>query len=210
MSRAYRTVFAIVGIAALVLQYVLMIRGPVGPAFVPRTINFFSYFTILTNILVALALAAPAFAPDSRLGRWTRSEGVRAALAMYIAVVGLTYHFLLANVWNPQGLNYLANVTLHYVMPVVFVLDWVLFTPKGRLRWIDPAKWLAFPLIYGVWVTIYGLISGWYPYWFVNISDLGFARAAVNFGGLLAFFFGVGLVVVGLDRLLGGREPVAS
>lgn len=44
---------------------------------------------MLTNVLVALALTAPAVFPDSRLGRWTASEGGRAAVAMSIAVVGL-------------------------------------------------------------------------------------------------------------------------
>lgn len=198
-ARAWRIVFAIVGWAGLVAQYALSLEAGTR-SLLGSTVVFFSYFTILTNVLVALALTAPALAPDSRLGRWTASEGVRAALAMYIAVVGLIYHLLLDATWNPQGLLFYVNQMLHTVMPVAFMLDWLVFVPKGRLRWIDPVKWLAYPLLYGLFTAIHGLMIGWYPYWFIDIGALGWGPALVNFGALLAVFLVLGLIVVALDR----------
>ncbi len=198
-ARGWRILFAVVGWAGLALQYGVMLST--GTRSIPgSTVVFFSYFTILTNVLVALALTAPAVLPDSRLGRWTASEAVRAAIAMYIAVVGLIYHALLAPTWDPQGLTLVANHMLHTVMPIAFVLDWLLFVPKGRLRWIDPVKWLAYPLLYGLWTAIHGLAIGWYPYWFIDIGTLGWSRALTNFGALLLFFLALGLVVAALDR----------
>lgn len=202
-DRAWRATFAVVGWVALTLQYLLMV-GPAQPAaLIGLTVNFFSYFTIVTNILAALVLTVPLIRADSRLGRWCASEGVRAAVAMYIAVVGLTYHFLLADAWAPQGLAWLANDLLHYVMPIAVVADWLLFTPKGRLRWIDPVKWLAFPLIYVVWTLVHGYASGWWPYWFMNVPALGLAKAGFWAGVMLALFLVVGLVLAGLDRVMG-------
>lgn len=205
-ARLWRVMFAVVGWGALALQYGLMIAGNPDRSVVGLTLNFFSYFTILTNVLVALARTGPALSPHSRLGRWSRSEGVRVAVAMYIAVVGVVYHLLLAPVWDPQGWSLVANTLLHYVMPVAFVLDWLLFTPKGRLRWVDPVKWLAFPLVYGGWTLAHGLATRWWPYWFVNVDELGLASAAVNFGGLLVFFLALGLIVAAADRMLGRRD----
>ncbi len=198
-ARLWRILFAVVGWGGLVVQYGLMIEGGTRSV-LGSTVVFFSYFTILTNILAALALTAPAVAADSRLGRWTSSEGVRAAVAMYIAVVGLVYHALLAGTWSPQGLQLFVDQILHTVMPIAFVLDWLLFTPKGRLRWGDPVTWLAYPLLYGVWTVIHGQMIGWYPYWFIDIGALGWARALTNFGALLVFFLVLGLVVTALDR----------
>ncbi len=198
-ARAWRIVFAVVGWGGLIAQYTLLIQAGTRSV-LGTTVVFLSYFTILTNVLVALALTAPAVMPDTRLGRWTATEGVRAALAMYIAVVGLIYHALLAGTWNPQGLLFYVNQILHTVMPIAFVLDWLLFVPKGRLRWIDPVKWLAYPLLYGVWTVIHGQMIGWYPYWFIDIGELGWSRALVNFGFLLAFFLILGLVVAAIDR----------
>ena len=206
MARLYRAVFACVGWFAVALQYGVTLADNPDSSAGELTLNFFSYFTILSNILVALALTAPVVAPNSRLGRWSASEGMRAAVAMYIAVVGLTYHFLLADVWDPQGWLLVANTLLHYVMPLAFVIDWLAFTPKGRLRWVDPTKWLVPVLIYGAWTLLHGKLSGWWPYWFVDVDKLGLGRTVVYFAGLLVFFLIVGLIVVAIDRTFGRRD----
>ena len=198
-ARGWRILFAIVGWAGLTAQYLLLLQAGTRSV-LGSTMVFFSYFTILTNVVVALALTAPALFPDSRLGRWTASEGVRAAVAMYIAVVGLIYHTLLDATWNPQGLLFYVNQVMLTVMPIAFVLDWLLFVPKGRLRWIDPVKWLAYPLLYGLWTVIHGQLIGWYPYWFIDIGELGWEQAGVNFAALLVFFLVLGLVVAAIDR----------
>ena len=131
---------------------------------------------------------------------------VAMGVTMYAVVVGLVYHVLLHATWNPQGWSLVANILLHYVMPTAMLLDWLLFTAKGRLRWIDPVKWLAFPLVYGGWTLIHGYAAGWWPYWFVDVSTLGLGRAALYFAGLLAFFLCVGLAVAAIDRRLGRRD----
>ena len=206
MARLYRAVFACVGWFALGLQYWLTISGNPQMSAGELTLNFFSYFTILSNILVALALTVPAMAPDSGPGRWLQTEGVRAAVAMYIVVVGVVYHFLLAPTWNPQGWALVGNNLLHYVMPAAFVVDWLVFTPKGRLRWVDPAKWLVPVLIYGGWTLLHGELSGWWPYWFTDVDKLGLGKVMVHFAGLLVFFLIVGLIVVAIDRAFGRRD----
>lgn len=202
-ARPYRAVFALVGWITLVLQLILMVAPARGWGLAAAVVNYFSFFTILTNVLVALALTAPLIAGDSRLGRWSASEGVRAAVAMYIVVVGVVYHLLIAPFWNPTGLLLWLNLILHYLMPAAFVLDWLLFTPKGRLRWVDPVKWLAFPLAYGGWTLIHGLTTHWWPYGFVDVDKLGLPRVAAIFGGLLLLFLVVGLAVTAVDRTLG-------
>ncbi len=206
MARLYRAIAALAGWFALALQYELMVVGNPQMGLGELTLNFFSYFTILSNILVALALTVPAIAPNSKLGRWSLSESVRAAVTMYIVVVGVVYHFLLAPTWNPQGWSLVANNLLHYVMPIAFAVDWLVFTLKGRLRWVDPARWLVVVLVYGGWTLLHGKLSGWWPYWFVDVDQLGLGKAMIYFAGLLVFFLIVGLVVVAIDRTFGRRD----
>lgn len=209
---AWRAVFAAVGWSALGLQYGLMLGDNPGADAVGLTVNYLSFFTILTNVLVAVALTLPVVGAETRLGRWAGSEGFRAGVTMYAVVVGLVYHFLLHATWNPQGLSLIANVLLHYVMPTAMLLDWLLFTSRGRLRWIDAPKWLAFPLIYGGWTLIHGYSADWWPYWFTDVSRLGLGVAGLYFAGLLIFFLLVGLAVVAVDRTLGRRDrkPAAA
>jgi hypothetical protein len=214
MAVLYRSLFAAVGLFALGLQYGLMLGGNPGVGAGELTVNFFSYFTILTNVVATLAFIAALLPATTWAGRLGCSPQLRAAVAMYIAVVGLTYHFLLAATWAPQGWSLLANNLLHYVMPLGFVADWLLFTPKGTLGWRDPARWLAFPLIYMVWTLIHGWASGWsegwWPYWFVNVPALGLGKTAFWFSAMLVFFLTVGFGVVAIDRMLGQRDRTAA
>lgn len=201
--RSYRALFAGVGLFALVLQYGLMIGGNPDKSAGELTLNFFSYFTIQTNIMVMIALAVPALAPNSKAGQWLVRPSVHAAITLYIAVVGLVYHFLLAATWAPQGWSLLANNLLHYVMPAAFVANWLMFTPKGQLRQSDPFRWLVVVGAYGVWTLIHGAFSHWWPYWFVDVDTLGYGKAAAYFAGLLIFFLFVGAIMFGIDQLLG-------
>lgn len=210
LKLAWRAVFAAVGLFALVLQYVLSITGNPDMTTAELTLNFFSYFTVMVNILATAAFACALLPETTFAGRTAQNPALRAAIAMYIAVVGLTYHFLLAQVWDPQGWLWVANGLLHYVMPAAVVLDWILFVPKGALGWRDPMRWLAFPIVYTVWTLIHGYASGgaggWWPYWFMNVPALGLPMAAFWLIGMLVFFLVVGLLVVAIDRRLGRRD----
>jgi hypothetical protein len=67
---------------------------------------------------------------------------------MYIGVVGLIYHTLLAATWNPSGT--LFNNHIRTPLPVASVLDWLLFVPAGGCADRPRGKWLAYLAIYGV------------------------------------------------------------
>jgi hypothetical protein len=210
VATLWRIVFAAVGWFALITQFVLMVAGHAPAEAAARVVNYFSFFTIWTNLMMALALTLPVVADGTRAGRWAASESIRAMVTLYAVVVGLVYHFLLAPFWNPQGWLMFVNILLHYVMPAAFLADWILFTPKGRLMWIDPVRWLSVPTVYGVWTLIHGFISHWWPYGFLNVDALGL-KAIATFTGLLIFFLIVGLAIVGLDRTLGRKnQPEVS
>ena len=200
--RLWRAAFAVIGWAALALQYLLMVAPVEGWAVLDRTVNYFSFFTILATILVALAFTGPLITPTRRIAQWTTDPGFRAAAATYILIVGVVYHFMIAPYWKPQGLTYGVNLVLHYVMPAAFLLDWLWFTPRGRLGWLGPVKWLSVPVVYGGWTLAHGLTTHWWPYGFVDVDALGLGRVLAIFAGLLAGFLLVGLALVGLDRAL--------
>jgi hypothetical protein len=204
-ARLYRGLFAAVTWLALAVQVALAVGGKGGWDVAASIVRLFSFFTILTNVLVALAFTGPLLRDHRRLARWSASEGVRASVAMYITVVGVIYHLLLAPYWNPTGWLLIVNVVLHTVTPTAFVLDWLLFTPKGRLRWIDAAKWLGFPLVYGAWTLVHGLATGWWPYGFVDPGQIGWGGLGVSLMAFAAFFYALGLLIVAMDRALSRR-----
>lgn len=204
IHRLWRFLIALIAWAGVLLQYALMVEGQPASAIPGLTLNFFSFFTILSNILAAGVLTALVLRPGAV------GPALRAGVVLYIAVVGLTYHLLLAQVWDPQGLQRIVDQTLHTVTPVAYILDWLIVAPKGRLRSTDALRWLAFPGLYGAWTLIHGLWLGWWPYWFLDGTTIGWGPAALYFAGLLAAFLVGGLGLVALDRVIGRGDSRAQ
>lgn len=125
---------------------------------------------------------------------------VVAGIATSIAFVGLSYHFLLSKTWNPQGAHKLADVLLHYVIPILYVLYWWLDYSKMALRWVHPLFWSLYPTLYLVYTLIRGNILGSYPYPFIDAADLGYGRTLLNSIGLLMVFLALGFSIVALGR----------
>jgi hypothetical protein len=201
---------ALVGWVGLVLQYWLVMTDSIGPGSFARNINFFSYFTILTNLIAALAMTLPWLAPQSAAGQFFSRPSVRTAITGYMIIVAGVVYFVLRHLQNLQGWAVVADAILHYAMPVLFVVDWMFFVPKGTLKLRHMAIWLAYPVAYCVWTVAHGAQSGFYPYPFVNVGELGYTRVLINMAGLLMVFLVVGLLLVAADRVIGGYRAARA
>jgi hypothetical protein len=167
-------------------------------------INYFSYFTTETTLLIALTLTIFCARPQTK--QFLTRPSVRAALVVYIIVVGAVYAELLRNLWHPHGLQLLADIVLHDVMPFLYPLYWLAFQPKGSLRWSDPAYWSVYPVLYFFYSMLRGAADGTYLYPFIDAAKLGVVQAWVNATGLLAVFFCLGLVLTAIDHALASGE----
>jgi hypothetical protein len=143
----------------------------------------------------------PLVAPASAAGRFFSRSDVTAGVATSIVFVSLAYHFLLRNTWNPQGLQLVADVLLHYVIPALYLIYWLFNFPKGALRWIHPLFWGLYPTVYLIYVLIRGIIIGSYPYGFIDPIAIGYQRTMINAVGLLLAFIVLGLILVALGRI---------
>jgi hypothetical protein len=212
MQTGFRVSAAALGWFAIALQYSLIASTRSGPELVTWTINFFSYFTIIANILVALAMTLPWIAPRSRLGRWFMLPSVRTTIMGYIIVVGVVYHVMLRNLFHPHAWRFLCEIILHYVTPTLFVLDWLLFVKKRELSWKLPLAGLVLPLLYVAWTLLHGAIAGFYPYPFLNVTRLGYEQVFMNIAGLVVAFVVLMLILLAITRLftmiaLNDRSP---
>jgi hypothetical protein len=206
--RIFSAAAAIAGWLALALQYRLAIGARGGAGLGQATIDFFSYFTVLTNILVAAELTRVALSKDNG-GAWCRPRPVVATvIAVYATMTGLTYFLVLRRLWNPTGWLFVADGMLHYVMPVVFVAYWLCFVPNRTLGFRHAALSLVFPLAYIAYTLWHGAVSGFYPYPFVDASKLTAAQFVRNAGVLTAAFAALGIVYVAVAKLLGRLERV--
>ena len=169
-------------------------------------IIYLGFFTVLTNIFVALilsfqlALTFKLTTKETPISRFFTHPQTMACAATSIVLVGLGYHFLLRHIWNPQGLQWLADVQLHYVMPVLFCLYWLFALPKSVLGWWSPLLACIYPVGYFAYALIRGSILGAYPYPFIDVTTIGYGLTLRNAFGLLIVFILVGFVLLGLGK----------
>jgi hypothetical protein len=159
-----------------------------------------SYFTILTNGLVALCYLADFISclRGRKPGRaWIRN---RSGVTVSIVMVGLGYELLLRHLLHFNGWAWLANFMVHDAAPVLFFVYWLGFVPKGTLHWRHPLLWLLYPVLYLPWALAYGAWGHGYPYPFIDVSKLGYPRVFLVSAGLFAAFAATGWALVALDR----------
>ncbi len=201
---------AVIAWVGVVLQLYLSVRLTLssGKSLVEGLVAFLGYFTVLTNIFVGLAAALPLMFGGSRLGRWFGTGMVLGCAVTAIVLVGIGYHLLLRNVWAPEGLQWVADVMLHYVVPLAYFAYWILFPPMQRLPTWAPLAWCLYPVAYAVYVFARGELLGSYPYHFIDVTSLGYAKVLINSLGLLIAFVVVGSAVPGTARFR-NRTPDA-
>jgi len=198
----------ITGLAALLTQFPLTMslslaagRGTVG-----SIVFFFSFFTILSNILAVACFAAALLVGRSKVLAFFRSAKVQTAVALYMLVVAIIYIGVLEALWSPEGLMRVLDVLLHYVMPALFLLHWLAFVRKGSASYGDPPKWLAFPVLYVAYVMIRGALTGDYPYPIMDAGKLGYPAALGNTTLILVLFVVLAFAFVAYDRWAGRRR----
>ena len=200
--RRFVAIAAFLGWAGLSIQLYLILysRWTLAASLTGGLVSFFSYFTVLSNTLVATVLTCETTSRESAARRWFLQPWVSSGVAVSIAVVGLAYNVLLRHLWHPEGWQWLADELLHDVMPLLFLGYWWCCVPKGTLRLGHIALWVIYPLVYFAYALLRGHLLAAYPYPFIDVDKLGYPQVFINAGGLLAGFVVIALLLIVLDR----------
>ena len=159
------------------------------------------YFTILTNLMVAVVMTRVALGGKV-------SAFLLGGITIAILLVGIVYMTLLRGLLELSGAALLADMLLHKVSPVAMSLWWLLFAPRGRLKYNAPLWWALYPLAYFAYAIARGLNGDKYPYPFMNVDKLGWTQTMLNAGGIAMAFLIAGSLLVWLDswRPLGSKR----
>ena len=190
MLNVARVAFATTAIVAMTYQFAVL---NVEPGYAKE--NFFSFFTIQSNILAVVALFALVLVPPAT--RTPLFDGVRSAAVLYIAITGVVFALLLAGLQEElQTTTSWVDFVVHKLMPVVLVTDFLVDRPRHRLpRWTVLA-WLGYPLAWFVYTLARGARVDWYPYPFVDVSELGYGGVLARAVGLAFAFAAAGAALL--------------
>jgi len=170
----------------VILQLILIILNRQASVF-ETIIRFFTFFTILTNILVAIVFTANWLQPKNSF-QFFNKPNTQLAIAVYIFVVGFVYNTILRFIWQPKGWDKVADELLHLIIPIVYILFWYFKFSKKEINYKSVFGWLLFPIIYIVIVMIRAYFSGYYPYPFLHVENLGVEKVIYN-SILMTLFF---------------------
>jgi hypothetical protein len=194
---ALRILFAALALAAIGQQLWLHINASYS------AINFFSYFTNLSNLFAVIVLLLSVFGRHAM--RAGSRDVARYLSAVNMSVVGIVFVVLLRNV-DLGALLPWVNFALHYVMPVAIVLDWLLQPPAAKLSGKHVAIALVFPAGYLVYVLLRGAATGWYPYPFLNPANVGgYGGVAMYAAGIFVTFLVIAFVLLAIGNRIGNR-----
>ncbi|SDS42715.1 Pr6Pr family membrane protein [Jiangella sp. DSM 45060] len=209
-ARVWHLVTALIPLAALAMQFALVLDGgnvlvedgDEPPSTALRVANFFSYFTVQSNILVMAGALLLVIDPH-RDGRGLRV--LRLTGLIGISVTGVVYATLLAPLVDLEGAAQAANIGLHYLTPVLAVAGWLLFGPWPRIDTSTILLTLIWPVLWLVYTLIRGEAVDWYPYPFIDVIEIGYGRTLLNAAGITVLLLGVGWLFLAGDRRLGDR-----
>lgn len=186
--------------------------------------NFFANlvnFTQQSNFIVLVCMSYILWATFKN--RSGLPAALKCAITVYITITFLVYNLILAgppklepgvnpglDIILPWSGNWLLSDLQHIVVPVLVILDWVLFDMHGSLRWRYALIWLSYPLGYFIFVLIRGVFVHAYPYPFIDVNILGYGKVMINAGIYTVAFWLLGIAYVAGDYALSWRKKRAA
>jgi hypothetical protein len=174
-------------------------------------INFFSYFTIDSNVGTVVVFLIGAVVLLRKLNDPRLFGILRACVVAYMAVTGIVYNTLLRGIEIPVNMVVpWTNEVLHVVGPLLMVLDWLFAPGRIRLEWKDLWWVVSFPIVWAVYTMIRGPLAyndvaqkrTWYPYPFLDPANSpeGYVSVAFYVVLIAAVICGVGALVILVSR----------
>ncbi|MFM1966409.1 MAG: hypothetical protein RL134_2134 [Actinomycetota bacterium] len=164
-----------------------------------RVFDYFTYFTIWSNILVAVISIMLFMRPDrdSFVFRVLRLDSI-----LMITVTGIIYNVVLAGSAELQGLEVVSNLFDHILTPLVSVLVWLFVGPRGWISWRTIGAALILPIIWLLFALVRGAFIGAYPYGFLDVATFGYGAVATNVLGVVVFAIVLSLILWGIDWVI--------
>ena len=184
--------------------------------------DFFRFYTNLSNLLVVMFYLIRMVVRitgnyNGFFGRIVFSELWFYSVTMSIVLTFGIFHFVLVPSFKkapPESdefklIHSFSNYCVHYAVPLLSLLNWLVFSDKNAIRYQWCIIWIIIPLIYAVYATIRGLrgdiiehTSSAYPYEFMDIGKLGWGKFIRNCLVVTVFFVVVGFLLLFIRKLL--------
>ena len=158
----------------------------------------FQFFTIWGNFASGVVFGWIAW-------RGRIEPRVPFALAAALVIIAVVYHVLLAAQHHPEGVDWWTNIAHHTLVPLGGVLWWLAYSREQLVSWRSLPVVVLVPLAYGAFALVNGAVTGFYPYFFLDLPNLGWPMLLANMAGLAVLFMLVAALLLGIRSLVTAR-----
>ncbi|MHA1269564.1 MAG: Pr6Pr family membrane protein [Candidatus Helarchaeota archaeon] len=197
----YRLIITVLGWTTIIIGQILNILDPAA-TLQPWYYNLFGsyrYYTMQTNLMVLSWLSLGLIFHNKPNIIQKLIGNLKGAFTLYITVTFLVFAIILSPLYHPVGFYAFSNIVLHYIIPISFILDWII-TEKSNYKWKFLLYWIIYPICYLVFDLIYGFATGDYIYPFLDINKLGIPVFLISISILVILYISLGIMYIGINR----------
>lgn len=207
----YQSFFCALGLVGIVASF-----GIFDDVLNPRW-DFYVHFTNLSNYLcIGIVLAELIQTAKKKTDSYvTVTPFLKFIGVLAILLTFLVFNFLLAGQpdRDPQANWRVASICFHVILPIMYVFDWLLFYEHKKVKWYYPLASVIFPAIYVTFVYVRAAIVNFnpgvpylYPYFFLNLDNLGVVGVAKWVSVLFVGFILLGYIFYGIDKIINSKK----
>lgn len=164
ISRVYFILFGALDLLALLTAFIYSLNF---------LVEFFSYFTVLSNILITFVFLSLGLKGINRGKKAKNTNVLYGPAVLYMTITGVVFWTLLhGGAGHLQRLPWV-NITLHGITPIVAFVGWILFPTTAKISYSSVFYWLLFPLLFVFYTLLRGPFVNWYPYVILNPGKVG-------------------------------------
>ena len=172
--------------------------------------DFYVHFTNLSNYLcIAIMFVELIETIKKNKNQYvTKLPLLKFIGLLAILLTFIIFNFMLAGDREPRLNFYINSVLFHIIIPIMYFIDWILFYEHKKVKWYYPLVSVIFPVVYAIFIFIRAWILDFnpeapyiYPYFFLNVNELGVVGVIRWIGILSAVFIVIGYVIYGLDKI---------
>ena len=199
----FQTAFCTLGILGIIASF-----GTFNYAFRP---DFYVRFTNLSNYfcIIIMFIELVETIKKDKNEYVTKVPLLKFVGLLAILLTFIIFNFMLAGDREAELNFYINSVLFHIILPIMYLIDWILFYEHKKVKWHYPLISISFPVIYAIFIFIRAWILDFnpeapyiYPYFFLNLDELGVIGVIKWIGILSAVFIIIGYIMFGIDIIL--------
>lgn len=200
----FRTIYCTLGVVALI--------SSLGLFDAKFNNNFYVYYTNLSNY-ICLTFMFAELITTIKCSEHKEVGGDFMPLLKFVSVIMIMITFLVYNILLAKSFTVIEyftsfyNLSFHVILPLMFIVDWFIFYERGKVKWFYPLCCVVFPFVYVAFIMIRAAILNWdsnellYPYFFLNVSEIGVKGVAIWILILVVVFLGIGYLILMIDKI---------